>query len=76
VVGAEAAKERVGRAYVFTKRVAGWKQSTELRGTDTAPNPLHGGDLFGLSDAISGAIIVVGAAQVADLRGRVYVFQG
>jgi len=71
VVGANGYADAAGRAYVFTKRAAGaWKQTAELKGSDTvAPN------YFGVSVAISGTIIVVGAPEHApDSAGRAYVF--
>jgi hypothetical protein len=45
-----------GRAYVFTKGPAGWRQSAELVGSDTGP-----GNEFGAAVAISGHTIIVGA---------------
>jgi hypothetical protein len=65
VVGATGA-EGTGRAYMFTETAAGWKQTAELKGSDTVA-----GDEFGLSTDLSGAVAVVGA----DSAGRVYVFQ-
>jgi hypothetical protein len=58
----------VGRAYVFSKTGAGWKQAAELKGSDTV------GDYFGLSVAISGATAVVGAPPHAGEAARAYVF--
>ena len=58
-----------GRAYVFTKTATGWHQSGELEGRDTTP-----GDLFGVSVAISGRTIVVGAPSHAAKAGAAYVF--
>ena len=46
----------VGRAYVFTKTAAGWKQAARLKGSDSVA-----GDGFGSSMAISGTTAVVGA---------------
>ena len=45
-----------GRAYVFTKTTAGWKQEAQLKGSDT-----EGDDFFGNSTAISDSTVVVGA---------------
>jgi hypothetical protein len=56
-------------AYVFTKRATGWKQAAELKGSDTVA-----GDYFGLSVAISGTTVVVGAPGHAANAGRAYVF--
>jgi hypothetical protein len=68
VVGAEN-HARAGRAYVFTKAAGVWKQTAELKGSDTVA-----GDGFGSSVAISGATVVVGAENHAHLAGRAYVF--
>ncbi len=57
-----------GRAYVFTKAATGWKQTAELKGSDTVRN-----DGFGWSVAISGTTVVVGAA-LHGLGGAAYVF--
>jgi FG-GAP repeat len=57
-----------GQAYVFAKTADGWKQTAELKGSDTAAT-----DAFGSSVAISGATVVVGA-QDASRTGRAYVF--
>ena len=59
----------VGRAYVFTKTASGWKQTAELKGSDTVAQ-----DAFGSSVAISGSTIVVGAYNHAKEAGRAYVF--
>jgi hypothetical protein len=56
VVGAYAHADGAGRAYVFTKRVGGWEQVAELKGSDTVA-----GDNFGYSVAVSGSTVVVGA---------------
>jgi nucleoside-specific outer membrane channel protein Tsx len=64
VVGA-ADHANAGRAYVFTKAAAGWKQTAELKGADTEP-----GNELGFSVAISGATAVLGAP---DYAGRAYV---
>ncbi len=58
-----------GRAYVFTKTAAGWKQVAELKGSDTVTN-----DNFGYSVATSGTMAVVGAPGHASFAGRAYVF--
>ncbi len=68
IVGASSA-EAGGRAYVFTKTASHWKQSAELKGSDTAS-----GDLFGEAVAISGRTAVVGAPDAASNAGRVYIF--
>jgi FG-GAP repeat len=58
-----------GRAYVFTRTAAGWTQTAELKGSDTAEN-----DEFGTALALSGATLVVSAPGHAIAAGRVYVF--
>jgi hypothetical protein len=58
-----------GRAYVFTRTAAGWRQAAELKGADTAS-----GDQFGTSVAISGNTVVVGAPGHANSAGRAYLF--
>jgi hypothetical protein len=56
VVGAPGFHNGAGRAYVFAKTTAGWKQVAELKGSDTVA-----GDRFGESVAVSGHTVVVGA---------------
>ena len=58
----------VGRAYVFTKTVKGWKRIAELKGSATGAS-----DGFGGSVAISGTTAVVGAWGSDDVGG-VYIF--
>jgi hypothetical protein len=69
VVGAPFSDQRAGRAYVFRKTSGRWKQVAELKGSDTTT-----GDYFGLSVAVSGATIVVGAFGHEQAHGRAYVF--
>ena len=69
VAGADGHAKAAGRAYVFTKTGAGWKQAAELKGSDTIA-----GDLFGGSVATSGTSAVVGASGHAKAAGRAYVF--
>jgi len=69
VVGAGGHADHAGRAYVFAKTPGGWKQTAELKGSDTVA-----GDYFGWSVAISGETIVVGAYGHAKNAGRAYVF--
>jgi hypothetical protein len=69
VVSAEQHASTAGRVYVFTKTAAGWQQTAELKGSDTAA-----GDYLGYSVAILGSTIVVGAPGYADTAGRAYVF--
>jgi len=42
--------------YMFTNTAAGWKQATELKGSDTVAD-----NGFGVSVAISGTTAIVGA---------------
>jgi hypothetical protein len=68
VVGAELA-EVAGRAYVFTRVGTRWRQTDELKGSDTAAD-----DFFGASVALTGSVLVAGAYGHADWAGRAYVF--
>ena len=58
-----------GRAYVFTRTAAGWRQTAELVGPGTTA-----GDLFGVSVDVSGGTVVVGAPSHASKAGAAYVF--
>jgi hypothetical protein len=71
VVGADGYGNSAGRAYVFTKTATGWRQTAELKGSDTAS--LNG---FGVSVAISGTTAVVSATTYghASVIGRAYLF--
>jgi hypothetical protein len=69
VVGADSYRNSAGRAYVFTETATGWKQASELEGSDTVT-----GDDFGSSVAISGTTAVVGADGYGNSAGRAYVF--
>jgi hypothetical protein len=71
VVGAFLHANSAGRAYVFTGTPSGWKQTAELAGSDTVA-----GDGFGISVAIAGAAVIVGATGHAASAGRAYVFTG
>jgi len=70
IVGAHGHAKNAGRAYVFTKTPAAWKQVAELKDSDTVA-----GDYFGASVAISGTTAVVGAFVHANDAGRAYVFE-
>jgi hypothetical protein len=59
-----------GRAYVFTKTGAVWRQVAELKGSDTV---FGDADLFGDSVTISGTTAFVGALGHSD-GGRAYAF--
>ena len=54
-----------GQAYVFTNTATGWSQTAELEGSDTI-----GGDQFGVSVAISGRTVIVGANYRAQSQGH------
>jgi hypothetical protein len=76
VAGALQHEAYAGRAYVFQKTASGWKQTAELKGSDTIV-----GDSFGWSVGISGSTVVVGATGSASgaptwdgSAGRAYVF--
>ena len=68
VVGAPYYANQAGRAYVFTKTTAGWRQTAELTGSDTVA-----GDQFGWSVVMSGTI-AIGAPFHANQAGRAYLF--
>ena len=65
LVGAPGSAKDAGRAYVFTKTAAGWKEAAELKGSDTVA-----ADFFGYSVAISGTTAVVSAPGFAKNAGR------
>ncbi|HTW07402.1 MAG TPA: FG-GAP repeat protein [Acidimicrobiales bacterium] len=69
VVGSIGPGAYAGRAYVFSDTSTGWQQVAELEGSDTVY------DDFGLSVAISGTTIVVGAPVDNSETGRVHVFR-
>ncbi len=69
VVGAFGHASEAGRAYLFTQDSNGWHQAAELSGSGTVP-----GDGFGVSVAVAGKIVAVGAGLAASEAGRVYVF--
>ena len=71
VVSSYGQADSAGRAYVFTGTTGVWKQTAELKGSDTAA-----GDYFGISAAVSGTSVVVGAYDHATDAGRAYVFTG
>jgi hypothetical protein len=59
-----------GRAYVFTKTSAGWKQVSKL----SASSPVPFSDL-GYSVAVSGTTAIVGAPYANNGLGLAYVFE-
>ena len=69
LVSAPGFAKNAGRTYIFARTATGWKQASELKGSDTVA-----GDYFGESLAISGATTIVGADGHAKSAGRVYVF--
>jgi hypothetical protein len=60
---------RGGRAYVFAETKGRWKQTAELKGSDTVAR-----DDFGSSVALSGKTAIIGAPGHARGGGRAYVF--
>jgi nucleoside-specific outer membrane channel protein Tsx len=70
VVGAYGHATNTGRAYVFSETSSGWKQLAELKGSDTVA-----GDYMGISAAISGTTVVIGAYDHASQAGRAYLFR-
>jgi hypothetical protein len=60
---------RQGRAYVFAEEHGLWRESAELKGSDTVA-----GSAFGTAVAISGKTVVVGAPGPQRGAGRAYVF--
>ncbi len=60
---------RPAARYLFTKNSNGWHQTAELSGSGTVP-----GDGFGVSVAVAGKIVAVGAGLAASDAGRVYLF--
>ena len=74
VVGAPL-RSRTGAAYVFTDGAGGWTQTSTLTATDAAE-----GDYFGLSVAVLGSNVVVGAPYKPvgsnSEQGEAYVFNG
>lgn len=58
-----------GAVYVFARSAQGWLQRARLAAADAAP-----GDLFGLSVAISGDRLSVGAPRAGNLAGAAYLF--
>jgi nucleoside-specific outer membrane channel protein Tsx len=69
VVGAYGHAHNAGRAYVFVRKSGIWTQAAELKGSDVTA-----GDFSGISTAISGTTVLVGASGHAKGAGRVYEF--
>ena len=70
IVGAEYHGPEAGSAYVFVESGGRWRQTAELKGSDTSTD-----DYFGYAVAISGGTVVVGAYDHAAGSGRAYVFE-
>jgi hypothetical protein len=71
VVGANSANSNQGVAYVFTRSANAWTQQQKLVADDLTAKAQ-----FGISVAINGAIVVVGAHGMDTDRGAAYVFTG
>jgi hypothetical protein len=69
VVGAPSRNADTGAAYVFVRSGAAWSQQAELTASDGFSS-----DRFGISVAISGPTVVVGAATKNNETGAAYVF--
>jgi hypothetical protein len=69
VVGGPLHSSKAGEAYVYTDGDTGWQQAAKLVGSDTAAK-----DGFGVSVAVSGSTIVVGAPGHGSSAGATYVF--
>jgi hypothetical protein len=75
VIGAPNAFISAGRAFVFAKTAAGWKQTAQLKGAAGGSGVGGSGALFGEAVAISGPTVAVGEPQRAPgISGRVHVF--
>jgi hypothetical protein len=73
VVGARYDNNQQGSAYVFEKPVNGWtdmNETAKLTASDGAFN-----HQFGVSVAISGSVVVVGARGFDGFKGAAYVFE-
>jgi FG-GAP repeat len=72
VVGATFDDSQRGSAYVFVKPGSGWANATETAKLTASDGGT--GDQFGLSVAVSGDTVVVGAFCHASCQGAAYVF--
>ncbi len=59
-----------GEVYVYARSRVGWIQTQKLTASDGAPE-----DGFGSSIAVSGNTAIIGAIDVNDDRGAVYIFR-
>lgn len=71
VVGARFNNSTTGAAYVFGRSGSVWSQLAKLTASDGAAN-----DYFGISVAISGTTLVVGAYGKTSFTGAAYTFTG
>jgi FG-GAP repeat len=71
VVGTFAQGSSAGRAYLFAKTAAGWRQSAVL----TSGSSTAAANQFGYSVAISGTTIAVGAKGQSSGAGRAYAYK-
>ncbi len=69
VVGARGDESDTGAAYIFTKDSDGWSQAAKLTASDGTAN-----DEFGISVAVDGGTVVVGARGDESDTGAAYVF--
>lgn len=67
-VGMPEMDDQAGRVYIFTNQSGVWKQTAELKGSDT-----RAGDQFGFHVSLSGSTLAVGAPFKSN-GGAVYVF--
>ena len=72
VVGEGWSTNSPGAAYVFVKPTSGWQNMTQV--AVLMPSDSQNGDAFGLSVAISGNTIAVGAPGAKGGVGQAYVF--
>ncbi|MBI4700937.1 MAG: FG-GAP repeat protein [Deltaproteobacteria bacterium] len=69
VPGDEDAGPKSGSAYVFVRQGGAWTQQAKLTASDAASD-----DAFGVSVAVNGETVIVGAMGNGDHRGAAYVF--
>ncbi|WP_287128045.1 FG-GAP-like repeat-containing protein [Candidatus Cyanaurora vandensis] len=70
VVGAYAEASYRGSAYVFVRDAASWSLQQQLTASDGAAS-----DYFGVSVAISGDLVAVGASGQDTAQGSAYIYQ-
>jgi nucleoside-specific outer membrane channel protein Tsx len=71
VVGARFKNSNTGAAYIFGRSGTAWSQLVKLTASDGAAN-----DYFGISVAISGTTVAVGAYGKTSFTGAAYTFTG